>query len=41
MKKTMAILLVLSMLLSLMAAVIVGAVTIIYNLVAKRLDDVV
>ena len=28
-------------LLSLMAAVIVGAVTIIYNLVAKRLDDVV
>ena len=28
-------------LLSLMAAVIVGAVTIVYNLVAKRLDDVV
>ena len=28
-------------LLSLMAAVIVGAVTILYNLVAKKLDDVV
>ena len=27
-------------LLSLMAAVIVGAVTIVYNLVARRLDDV-